>query len=169
MIGDGGILIGHSMGGELALRIAVARSRSFRAMVLTGCFFPPARNGRTTRASLADYGRHRVAFVRAMRGRTAASGPRESSVPALASLVRRALSSQRTDAAIDALEVPALVVHARDDHHVPFDFAVAAANRRPGWSLALLASGGHHCHVDDPDGWLAAVVPWLRAQTPPDA
>ena len=59
-----------------------------------------------------------------------------------------------------------LVIHARDDHHVPIDFALAAAGRQ-GWAVTVLDRGGHHPHVDDPERWLAAAVPWLERQRTP--
>ena len=55
-----------------------------------------------------------------------------------------------------------LIVHARDDHHVPVDFAIAAARRHPGWALRLLDGGGHHAHVRVPTQWSDTVVSWLR-------
>ena len=60
-------LVGHSMGAVIALRVAAERSDHVRAVVLGGCFFPPARNGRSLPASVAGYGRHRVAFLREAR------------------------------------------------------------------------------------------------------
>ena len=73
------------MGGVLALRLAAGLRAA--AVVLTGSFFPPARNGRSLGASLRDYGAHRVAFVRSMERR---GGSSESSTRALLSLVRQA-------------------------------------------------------------------------------
>jgi pimeloyl-ACP methyl ester carboxylesterase len=144
----GDVVIGHSMGGVLALQLA--RERDPRALILTSCFFPPARNGRSYAATLADYGRHRVAFVRAARG-----GPSGGAARSLASLARLAVRPPTAD--LDAVQV----IHARDDHHVPIDFALAAAGRQ-GWAVAILERGGHHPHVDVPERWLAAAVPWLQ-------
>jgi pimeloyl-ACP methyl ester carboxylesterase len=154
---DGAIVVGHSMGGVLALRLG---ARPLRALVLTGCFFPPARNGRALGASLRDYGAHRVAFVRGARRRRGA----ESSARALVSLVRDAARPGFGRGVV----APVLVVHARDDHHVPVDFAEAAARSR-GWDLRVLERGGHHAHVDAPDAWLAVVLPWLDAVVRGDA
>jgi pimeloyl-ACP methyl ester carboxylesterase len=165
--GEGAVLVGHSMGAVLALRIAAEPDRSVRAVVLSGCFFPPARNGRPVGASLADYARHRVAFVREMRGAPAspaAGGRRRGMSGALRPLVRLAVVPGEFDALARAVSAPVLVVHARDDHHVPVDFALAAAKRHPGWTLRELESSGHHAHVTHPADWLAAVVPWLEAQ-----
>jgi pimeloyl-ACP methyl ester carboxylesterase len=52
MIAPGDIVVGHSMGGVVA-QLVGARV-PLRALVLTGCFFPPARNGRGLARSLAD-------------------------------------------------------------------------------------------------------------------
>jgi pimeloyl-ACP methyl ester carboxylesterase len=168
------ILVGHSMGAVLALRIAAEPGRTIRAVVLSGCFFPPARNGRGVVASLADYGRHRIAFVGELRGRPRvadAPGERRGTAGALRSLMSLAARPAGFEALAGAVRAPVLVVHARDDHHVPVDFALAAAARRPAWALRVLDRGGHHAHVADPAAWQAAVVPWLEAlpATPPGA
>lgn len=63
--------------------------------------------------------------------------------------------------------VPVLIVHARDDHHVPVDFAIAAARRHPSWELALLEGGGHHAHASGSPAWSDAVRPWLAAALAP--
>ena len=151
----GDVVIGHSMGGVLALRLA--RERRPRALILASCFFPPARNGRSLGATVTDYARHRVAFVRAAR-----RGPSGGSARALASLARLATQPERLRVELDSV----LVIHARDDHHVPIDFALAAAARQ-GWAVSVLERGGHHPHVDDPERWLAAAVPWLERQRTP--
>ncbi|MGH3075734.1 MAG: alpha/beta fold hydrolase, partial [Gaiellales bacterium] len=58
------VVIGHSMGGVIALRVSAETSRPLRGIVLTGCAFPVARNGRSRRATAADYAGNRLAFVR---------------------------------------------------------------------------------------------------------
>jgi len=151
----GDVVIGHSMGGVLALRLA--RERRPRALILTSCFFSPARNGRSVGATVADYARHRVAFVRAAR-----RGPSGGSARALASLARLAAQPGRLRVDLDAV----LVIHARDDHHVPIDFALAAASRED-WAVTVLERGGHHPHVDHPERWLKAAIPWLERQRTP--
>ena len=162
-------LVGHSMGAVIALRVAADRPDRVRAVVLAGCFFPPARNGRSLTASVAGYGRHRVAFVReARRGSSVASGSpggsggRRATGGSLRSLVGLAVRPARFDGLARAARAPVLVVHAADDHHVPVDFALAAAARHPDWTIRVLAGGGHHAHVATPEAWVAAAAPWLR-------
>lgn len=163
-VAAGSIVIGHSIGGVLALRLARERPRPLAALVLTDCFFPPARNGRGTIASLRDYGAHRVAYLRARRSRSGApleSSPRAGGLSALTGLIRLGANRSEFDAAADSVAAPVLVVHARDDHHVPLDFALAAVGRHPTWDIEVLDRGGHHAHVTQPELWLDAVTPWL--------
>ena len=52
-------------------------------------------------------------------------------------------------------------MHARDDHDVPVDFAIAAARRHLRWTLRLLQEGGHHAYVRAAAPWAEIVVPRL--------
>ena len=107
-----------SFGEVVALCLARERPRPPAALVLTDCFFPPARNGRSTLATLRDYGAHRVAYVRGLRGRSGAPlepSARAGGLSALGALNRLGLHRGEFDAAAGAVEAPVLVVHARDE------------------------------------------------------
>ncbi len=94
LLHPGAIVIGHSMGAVLAMRLLSARPRQLQAVVLTGCFFAPARNGRSMIASIRDYGSHRAAFLRtSRRDRSQPAG--RGAIGPLASLLRQALSTRR--------------------------------------------------------------------------
>ncbi|MGI8800897.1 MAG: alpha/beta fold hydrolase [Solirubrobacteraceae bacterium] len=161
----GAIIIGHSLGAVTALRLAAHATRPLRALVLTGCFFPPARNARTVRASALDYIAHRVAYVRSLGRPGAAGDSRAGTTAALASLLGLAVRRREFDAVAADVGSPVLVVHARDDHHVPLDFALAAAVRRRLWTVHIMERGGHHAHVTRPTEWINAVAPWLEGLT----
>jgi len=139
----GTVLIGHSMGGIVALRIARRERSAVTGVILTGCPFPVARNGRSRRATALDYAGHRVAFVRSLGDRPPAAGPRRRSPAGLAGVARVLARPGRFDALFGRIDVPVLVVHARDDHHVPIDFALAAlsvlANLRADATSAIFA------------------------------
>jgi fermentation-respiration switch protein FrsA (DUF1100 family) len=158
VVEPGSVVVGHSMGGVLLQRLVRDRPRPLRAAVLTGCFFAPARNGRGVGASVADYARHRVAFVRARGGGAGGERPARALLSLAAQAVR---AGGLHEALSDAARGDVLVVHACDDHHVPVDFAIAGT-RAAGWSLRLLESGGHHAHVTAPERWLEVVTPWLE-------
>lgn len=159
-ISPGAIVVAHSMGAVLAMRMAKSRPRPLRAVILTGCFFPPARNGRTLGASVADYANHRVAFVRASRDQRARRGGRASVRP-LASLLRLAVLPGGLEDALSRVTPSVLIIHARDDHHVPVDYAIAAQRRRQDWTLEILDHGGHHAHVTRPAAWSPLATRWL--------
>jgi pimeloyl-ACP methyl ester carboxylesterase len=160
------IVVGHSMGAVLAMRLAKTRPRALRAAILTGCFFAPARNGRTLAATAADYAAHRLAFLRASRLQRTRRAD-QSTVRPLVSLLRLAIVPAGLDCALASVTPSVLIVHARDDHHVPIDFAIAASRRHTDWSLEVLGQGGHHAHVTEPHLWAAAVTSWLDER--PDA
>jgi pimeloyl-ACP methyl ester carboxylesterase len=164
----GAIVVAHSIGGVVALQLAAARPRDLKAIVLASSFFPPARNGRGMWESIRDYAGHRVAYLRERPTTPRAPGAaptRTGGLPALATVARLGLRRSEYDALAEAIAVPVLVVHAPNDHHVPVDFALAAA-RRAGWDVALLAAGGHRPHVAVPERWLDAVLPWLGRRFP---
>jgi pimeloyl-ACP methyl ester carboxylesterase len=162
IITPGCIVVGHSMGGVLAMRLAKTRPRPLRAVILTGCFFAPGRNGRTLTATVTDYAAHRIAFVRASRTQRARPANTGSLRP-LASLLRLAVIPDGLDRALSSVTPNVLIIHARDDHHVPVDFAIAAAARQPAWSLRILNRGGHQAHLTEPMLWADAAIPWLEA------
>ncbi len=161
------VLIGHSMAGVGTLRRAAADPDRVVGVILTGSFFPPARNGRSTAAALRDYGSHRIAVARELAARPGRPRPSGSGARGLGSLARLGLRPSAFHAIASQVRAPVLVVHARDDHYVPIDFALAAAARHPAWQVSLLDTGGHNAHVDRPDDWLAATGPWLEALLAP--
>jgi pimeloyl-ACP methyl ester carboxylesterase len=177
-VAPGAVVIGHSMGGIVALQIArttapavplgrasecqLAVPPAVGGVILTGCPFPVARNGRTRHATALDYAGHRVAFVRSLGDRPRVAVPHRRSPAGLGGVARVLARPGRFHTLFGAVEAPVLVVHAADDHHVPLDFALAAAARN-GWAVRVLDAGGHHAHIRAPAAWTAAVEPWLAA------
>ena len=96
------IVIGHSLSGVVAIRRTAETGSAVRALVLTDSFFPPARNGRTRAAMLADYGSHRIALGRELAARHARPRPRRSTVRAMRSLARLGLRPDAFHAAASA-------------------------------------------------------------------
>jgi pimeloyl-ACP methyl ester carboxylesterase len=161
----GAVLVGHSNGGIVALRIAREEGAALAGVVLTGCPFPVARNGRTRTETALDYAGHRVAFLRSLSDTPRLDGPRRRSPAGLAGVARVLAGPGRFEAMVAGIRVPVLVVHARDDHHVPVDFALAAAAPYR-WDVRVLDAGGHHAHVRAAAAWTAAVEPWIEGLAP---
>jgi pimeloyl-ACP methyl ester carboxylesterase len=155
------IVVGHSLGGVLALRRA-ASSPAVRALVLSDSFLPIVAGGRTRRATALGYASHRIALARELAARGARPRPRRSTARALHSLLRVGFGAEAFHATARAVACPVLILHGRDDHHVPVDFAIAAAARHPQWTLRILAGAGHDAHLAAPDRWLGIVLPWLE-------
>jgi pimeloyl-ACP methyl ester carboxylesterase len=163
------ILVGHSFGGVEALRLAAAHPARIDAVILTGSFWPPARDGRTLAAAVADYAGHRLAYAREVAGRGRRPRPTRADARRLASLARLGLRPRAFHALGARVAAPVLVLHGTADHLVPIRFARAGARRHPGWTLHELPGAGHRAHRDRPAEWAAAVAPWLDAEraTPP--
>ena len=160
-VAAGAVLVGHSLSGVVALRLAAASPSPPAAVVLTGSFFPPARNGRSLAAALGDYGAHRIALAREQAGRGARPRPDRGTARGMRSLAGLGLRPERFHAIAAAVRAPVLVVHGRLDHHVPVDFAIAAAARHEAWTLRIVERGDHDLHVERPAEWLAVVGSWL--------
>lgn len=147
----------------MALLMAAERG-SIRGVVATSSFFPPALHGRPIPTAIADYAGHRVAFLRQRREHPVA-GLATGGVRGLGFLVRTATRRSAFRARTEAVSAAVLVVHSADDHYVPLDFALAAADAHPAWEAVVLDRGGHYPHVSHPGAWLSAIDPWLTRLT----
>jgi len=107
----------------------------------------------------------RLVLAREMVARRSSVRPSRASALGLGSLARLGLRPEAFHKTAASVRAPVLVVHARDDHHVPVDFALSAARRHPAWTVKVIDAGGHNAHVDRPDAWLAATETWLSELT----
>jgi pimeloyl-ACP methyl ester carboxylesterase len=155
------VLLGHSFGGVQALKIAAAEPERVDALVLTGCFFPPARGGRTLAAAALDYARHRALYVRDLAARRRAPRPRPTAARRLASLAWLGLRPSAFHLLADGVRCRVLVVHGDRDHVVPIGFARAAVAVHPTWTLREVEDGGHFAHRDRAVQWAGIVGAWL--------
>jgi pimeloyl-ACP methyl ester carboxylesterase len=157
------VLLGHSFGAVQALQIAAARPERIAAVVLTGCFFPPARGGRAIAETVVDYARHRVLYVRDLAARGRPPRPSPMGARQLASLARLGLRPRAFHRLADGVRCPVLAVHGDRDHVVPVGFARAAAAAHPAWTLREVHDGGHFVHRDRAPEWAAIVGGWLES------
>lgn len=72
--------------------------------------------------------------------------------------------SARLDQPIEQLNascVPILMLHGREDMIFPVGLALRAADSLDNASVVVLEEAGHMSHIDDPTGWLDAIVAFV--------
>lgn len=179
--------LGYSMGGRLALHIALARPETVRALVLVGA--SPGITDATARAErrAADEALANrlerigtAAFVDEwlaqplFAGLDATSSRREARLvndPAgLASSLRLAGTGAQDPLweALASITAPVLLVVG--EHDAKFTGLAEAMQLRFGGScdLAVLPGTGHACHLEAPEAFCEVVDPWLATATTQD-
>lgn len=153
------ILVGHSFGGRIALRLAAAHKVA--GLVLTGV--PLLRTGVARKPSMSYrllrsanrwglVGDERMERIRRSRGSAdyrAASGVMRDT------LVKAVNESYATELA--DLEVPVLLVWGQEDREVPLAVAEQALSLLKGGELIVLPGVGHHVPLEAPGDLRAAI------------
>lgn len=187
------VLVGNSLGGQTALRLALAEPERFPALVL----LDSSGLGWEVNPSLAIEtlpfaGELAAAFARAPFGgalrqmsrvselfwrydRAPASWLAEQSrLAALPGFLDAAIAAKRAvigpwgqrEVLLDQLHrlmMPTLVAWGANDAVVPVVHAHRAVDRLPNGELAVIPDCGHMAHVERPDEFLAALLPFLAA------
>ncbi len=171
--------VGYSMGGRVALHLALARPALVRCLVLVaatpGMVDERERSARRQAdeelaRSLEEGGLE--AFLQGWLARPLFSGlsaesagldaRRENTAAGLAACLRGMGTGSQESLwpRLAELTMPVLVVAGRRDARFRA-IAEQMAHRIPEASLALVADAGHACHLERPDAFLHAVVPFL--------
>jgi pimeloyl-ACP methyl ester carboxylesterase len=157
-------VIGHSMGGQLALHLAARHPRHVERLVLvapTG--IPRARGPREVlrfaleAVSPARWGDPR--FFPVMVGDAVTAGPRN--------IFRALLHILRDDVRplLPTISVPTLLVWGRYDYLVPPEHGREMRERIPGSRLVVLRDAAHNAMVDRPAEFNRAVLRFLAGRT----
>ncbi len=176
---DGAVVLGNSVGGFAAARLAIRRPELVHGLVLvdSGGFLPPSLQ---VRAFCSLMGRPR--FLRAIYPRFANHYMRPGgdadrrardtgiattrSDPGLAAVsgLWRSFSSPEHDLRAEASSIatPTLVVWGKRDPVIPLKIGRWIADTVPGARLEQI-DAGHAPHVSDPDGFASILMPFLTS------
>lgn len=177
-------LLGHSWGATVALQACRLRPSAVRSLVLVGGYagwagsLPPAEVSRRLEAAqrAADPGSGVTPtavpglFSDAMPADRAdeLAGIMADARTAATRTMARALAVDLRDA-LDAIDVPTLLVHGGDDARSPVPVGEALHRSIRHSELVVLPGLGHECYLESPDRFEAAVRPFLLAQENPVA
>ncbi len=171
------VLIGHSMGGYVALSYAHRYPESLRALVLLGTRSgPDSPEAAAARRALADRtlqaGTDEV--IQAMAARMLASPHPPASLqaevrrlmgasgpPGLAAALRGMAARPDAGPWLGDIQVPTLVITGEEDAIMPPAEAEALARAIPGATLARLPGAGHLAGLEHPEAFNDLLRHWL--------
>jgi 3-oxoadipate enol-lactonase len=173
----GAAIVGSSIGGHAAVRLATARPERVRALVLvdSGGFVPDSGVARafcrvkgipwvTARVEGAFARRHLRVRTATVRARLAAieAARRDPTWARVTAAIWRSFARPEADLRplAPAVRAPTLLVWGRHDPVLPVAQGRLAASLIPGASLVELATG-HLPFAEAPEAFLAAVLPFL--------
>ena len=186
-------VVGHSAGGAVALRLALANPARVRTLVLVDSAglgrevhpllavdtlpvvgelaillsrLPGGAVGRTTLSTamlFAQPWRAPSGFFSEQHEQGRRPGQLEASTATARALFSAAGQRQILLDQLPGVTAPTLVVWGGCDYVLPVGHAQAAVNLLPNGQLAVLPDCGHLPHVEDPAGFSSALTAWLTA------
>lgn len=159
-------LVGHSMGGEIAVHLAVRYPALVQRLVLAApAGIPRPLTPRQAVRSAAQLVPPRVWgdpwFFPVILGDALAAGPR-TILQALGHILRDDVRPL-----LDRIQAPTLVVWGERDTLVPVEQATEFRDRIPNARLALLRGAAHNVMVDRPQAFNTLVARFLRGEPDP--
>lgn len=168
--GTGFVVVGHSLGGRIAVRLAAARPDLVGALVLTGAPVV-ARPGPSRRPPLAFrtarvlHRAHLVGEARMERARQRHGSADYRAAQGVMREVLVRLVNERYDDAVSQLRCPVELVWGDDDTEAPLESARALAAAIPQAHLTVCPGAGHLLPLTRPDELRGAVERALAASS----
>lgn len=181
------VLVGHSMGGEVALRIAAAAGPAIAGLVLVDCSLrldPEAsehivaefRRESCNYVGVADYAKHleasrpmtSPAILQRLARDSMSLQPdgsfRLSRDPALADCSAVRDSDETSWDQLRSVRCPTLILRGARSSVLSKSLADRMRDRIAGASLQTIAMAGHNIMLDNPDGFYGASMPFIVAR-----
>lgn len=162
-------LLGHSFGGRVAIKLAVAHPEAVERLVLVDAAgVPPPRTARRVMRRAASrfanaIGRHLGRPGQAIRGmvvRRIASPDYLNAGPLRATFV--AIVNEDLRPALPAIKCPTLLVWGESDDDTPLADARIMEKQIPDAHLLVLKNAGHFSYLDQYGRFRLAVIPFLN-------
>lgn len=153
----GSVLVGHSMGGLVALQLAATAPQLVSRMVLVDApaLQVPRRRMRQVGAVARSSMRRQASGMGLVLGCVIRTRPR------LLLAATRAVLHADFDLQARSASVPTLLVWGEDDHIVPLAVARGLAERMPSAQLTVIAGAGHQPMWERPTSFNAALLAFL--------
>jgi pimeloyl-ACP methyl ester carboxylesterase len=182
------VLVGHSLGGEVAMRLAAANGHDIAGLVLVDCalsidqetvdhIFAEFNQETGTYASTCEYAERleskRPLTAREILERLARDALKEHSPgvyrlgrdPALAEREERDDDSDATSwALLPAIKCPTLMIRGAGSSVLSKAVAARMNSQMPGSKLKTIAMAGHNVMLDNPDAFYQACSNFILAQ-----
>ena len=171
--GEGGarrvVVVGHSLGGRIAVRLAAARPELVGALVLSGAPLV-ARGGRRRppvvfRVARAMHRAHLVGDARMERARRRHGSADYRAAEGVIRDILVRLVNERYDDALAAVRCPVELVWGDDDAEAPLSVASAIVDALPDARLTVCPGAGHLTPLTAPGELRAAVERALARRT----
>ncbi|HEY7948876.1 MAG TPA: alpha/beta hydrolase [Acidimicrobiales bacterium] len=162
------VVVGHSLGGRLAVTLAATRPDLVRALVLTGAPVGPHREGSRRpaaryRLARALHRRGLLSEARMERGRQRHGSADYRAAEGVMRAVLVRMVNERYDESLAAIRCPVELVWGDDDREVPVAVARSLLAALPGATLSLCPGAGHLTPLSAPAALRSAVDRALAA------
>lgn len=165
---DGGVIVGHSLGGAIALRLAVDHPDFARRIVLVGSGarlrVAPALLEQA-RADGPEAGKAIAALAFAPNHEAQMRAYFRAQAPLAPGMLYRDLAAcDAFDmmAELDAINQPALMIVGAEDRLTPLKYAEFLGQRLATATLVIVPDAGHYVQVEQPSAVANALREWLK-------